>query len=167
MVPNCCASPRLSRTARQAVSIPGGFRRARRSKFHANSPCLIRTPVPFAAGVSPLYETDSKVLTLSSTAPATSSGMKPFCYQMPPGGRTWSYRWCGRVAIRVQNQDCCKAISGRNRGVLRDAGKVVPISRHERMTSPGFLRQEYWGGTFLVTTKPAQTTEFSPTVTRR
>jgi hypothetical protein len=52
-----------------------------------------------------------------------------------------------------------------NRGVLRDAGKSCPQSAIERMTLAGFPPTRVLGGTFLVTTEPAATTEFSPTVT--
>src|ERR1700730_9745634 len=51
-----------------------------------------------------------------------------------------------------------------NRGVLRDAGKSCPQSAIERMTLAGFPPTRVLGGTFLVTTEPAATTEFSPTV---
>src|ERR1700722_2677342 len=49
--------------------------------------------------------------------------------------------------------------------VLRDAGKSCPQSAIERMTLAGFPPTRVLGGTFLVTTEAAATTEFSPTVT--
>src|SRR5208282_3315229 len=85
-VPNCCASPRLSRTS------PTGCFNLRRYlstcaqvKMPCSSPCLIRTPLPFAAGVSPAKPI-VKCFTLSSTASEISSGMKILAIKMPTGG---------------------------------------------------------------------------------
>src|SRR6478672_647540 len=50
-------------------------------------------------------------------------------------------------------------------GDMRDAGKSCPQSAIERITLAAFPATSVLGGTFLVTTEPAATTEFSPTVT--
>src|ERR1700678_788337 len=47
----------------------------------------------------------------------------------------------------------------------RNLHEGEPQSAIERMTLAGFPPTSVLGGTFLVTTEPAATTEFSPTVT--
>src|SRR5258708_27024991 len=140
IVPDCSANPRLSLTR------PTGcfnFRRyvstCAQVKIPCNSPCLIRTPVPFAAGVSPaLPKPIVKCFTLSSTAPATSSGMKTLVIKCPRG-RTGHIGGAVSFAIRVQESRLLqKRFQVENRGVLRDAGKACPQSAIERMTLAGF-----------------------------
>src|SRR5258706_4629394 len=69
------------------------------------------------------------------------------------------------LVLAAEIKTAATAISGRNRRVFRAAGKSCPQSAIERMTLAGFAPTRALGGTFLVTTEPAATTEFWATVT--
>jgi hypothetical protein len=68
------------------------------------------------------------------------------------------------LVLGAEIKTAATAISGRKSGSF-ERRKSCPQSAIERMTLAGFPPTRVLGGTFLVTTEPAATTEFSPTVT--